>query len=481
MENIYHHLLGVPKEIKNPNYYELLGIEENIQQSLKVEESYREQIQKLQKFGNNPKYKETILFLKGELRKACNTLTNSTLRIEYNLVLSEEKVEILEQEIHLLLLKGELFPKEIQYIQNRAEELKISPLRVEKILRFKGNPISIEYQSFWKRNKQEFIFLILLSCIAVLCILVYFYFVKAENLEKKVQILESRLLSKEQQKPDLAHKQSTPQDPSSDKEQKPLLLPKNFAEMIYIPEGEFILGSDKGSEDEQPVRKIYLDAYYIKRYEVTNQEYQEFVKDSSYPIPYLPKKEAEPFNWDPLNKIAPEGKSDHPVVLITWSDAMEYCKWLSRRIQKNVSLPTEAQWEKAARGENALWYPWGSEKNSARQYFGNFAAGNSKDKDGFALTSPIGSFPQGASPYGCLDMAGNVSEWCLDSYDKFSYQEIPSRNPLVVKEDASWPWKVLRGGSWYDSEFYLRTTYRYAARYDQSDIRWGFRYVISIK
>ncbi|NUM37277.1 MAG: SUMF1/EgtB/PvdO family nonheme iron enzyme [Candidatus Brocadiae bacterium] len=486
MENIYHYLLGVSPKIKDPNYYELLGIEENTQEIAKIEESYRGQIQKLQKFGNNPKYKETILFLKGELRKACHTLSNSTLRIEYDLVLSEEKVEILEKEIQLLYIKGNLHPLEIQYIQGRSREMKISPVRVEKILRSKTKiipPKGTEGENFWRSQRREEIsILFLLISLAFLSIGTYYYFSKSQNLEKRLQMMETRISSKQPKDLPFVSKEKEIHDASSSSlEKNAVALPKNLSEMIYIPEGEFIMGSEKGSEDEQPMRKIHLDAYYIKRYEVTNQEYQEFIKATQHSIPYLPKKEAEPFNWDPLNKTAPEGKAEYPVVLVTWADAMEYCKWLSSRLQKNVSLPTEAQWEKAARGEKAFFYPWGSVQNGSKEYYANFAAGNTRDKDGFPDLAKVGSFPHGASPYGCMDMAGNVSEWCLDSYDKFAYQEIPSMNPLVTKEEASWPWKVLRGGSWHDSEFYLRTTHRNTARYDQNDIRWGFRYVILIK
>ena len=249
--------------------------------------------------------------------------------------------------------------------------------------------------------------------------------------------------------------------------------------MIYIPAGYFYLGSNHGNQDEHPVRKIYLDAYYIGKYEVSNREYRRFVRDTNYLVPYVPQAEAEFFNWDPLQRDYPAGRGNYPVALVSWHDADEYCRWLARRLRRKVSLPTEAQWEKAARGTKSFVYPWGNTPPQPGDGRANFAS--SGNKDGFKYTAPVFKFPAGRSPYGCLHMSGNISEWCLDSYDKFAYQEIGAKNPRVNRPLANWPWKVLRGGNWRDSAVFLRSSYRFAARSDQSNIRWGFRYVINLK
>jgi formylglycine-generating enzyme required for sulfatase activity len=200
------------------------------------------------------------------------------------------------------------------------------------------------------------------------------------------------------------------------------------AEMVLVPAGEFWMGSDE-SADEQPRHRVGLDAYYIDKYEVTNAFYKRFMEATG---------RAAPGYW---NNTSFNGESQ-PVVGVSWHDADAYCKWAGKR------LPTEAEWEKAARGTDGRKYPWGEQWDSSRA--------NAGDKLG--KTAPVGSYPSGASPYGVHDMAGNVWEWVADWYDKDYYKRSPERNP--TGPDSGWN-KVLRGGSWYDDPFFaLRTASR---------------------
>ena len=202
-------------------------------------------------------------------------------------------------------------------------------------------------------------------------------------------------------------------------------------DMVYIPAGAFTMGAEGRFDDEKPVHKVYLDAYYMDRYEVTNAQYGAFMKATG---------RAAPEFWNDSRFNHP----DRPVVGVTWYDGEAYCKWVGKR------LPTEAEWEKAARGTDARIYPWGNS-------FGSGRANLSDRGDRYEYTAPVGSFPSGASPYGVHDMAGNVWEWVNDWHDKGYYSRSPGRNP--TGPDAG-KYKVLRGGSWYDDPRFLRTAYR---------------------
>jgi len=165
--------------------------------------------------------------------------------------------------------------------------------------------------------------------------------------------------------------------------------PRDFDEMVDIPGGEF-----KHGEQGEPT---YVMAYRIGRYPVTNDQYAHFLADNdTYPVPYLDEVWAEPHNWDPQRRTYPEGKANHPVVLVNWDDALAYCEWAG------VRLPTEAEWEKAARGEDGQTYPWGAKFDTERANVREGEVGG---------TTPVGVYPDGASPYGLLDCAGNVWEW----------------------------------------------------------------------
>jgi len=223
--------------------------------------------------------------------------------------------------------------------------------------------------------------------------------------------------------------------------------------MAYIPAGEFIMGSPEGegSNDEQPQHRVYLDAYFIDIYEVTNAQFAQFVTATGY------QGEGD---W---RKYYTSGKEKHPVVNVTWNDANAYCQWAGKR------LPTEAEWEKAARGTDGRRYPWGNEWAPSKCN----AAGSA---DGYERTAPVGSFPASASPYRVMDMAGNVWEWVADWYDKNYYRRSPQRNP---QGPGSGSGCVLRSGSWESEPVDVRAANRGWYQADLSSNDWGFRCALS--
>ena len=196
--------------------------------------------------------------------------------------------------------------------------------------------------------------------------------------------------------------------------------PPDAINMVQVPAGEFLRGRDNATDDEAPAKQVYLETFWIDRNEVTNAEFKAFCDSTNRLLPNNPM-------WDNNYVLDNPGR---PVVNITWRQANEYCKW------KGKSLPTEAQWEKAARGTEGLLYPWGNE------YADDHA--NIHGTDDYRRTSPVGNFPLGASPYGANDMSGNVWEWCVDWYQEFYYAEAPLRNPPGPSEKSAW--RVVRGG-----------------------------------
>ena len=193
--------------------------------------------------------------------------------------------------------------------------------------------------------------------------------------------------------------------------------PKDTVSMALIPGGKFIMGSNERWDDEAPEYIESVNKFYIDRYEVTNAEYEKFT--------YGTKRE-EPYHW-PNGKI-PRGKKNHPVIYVSWYDASEYCKWRGKR------LPTEQEWEKSARGDSGNIYPWGN----------TWATNKSNHPyKGSTGTEPVGSYPNGKSPYGLYDMSGNVWEW-VDSF----YLPHPGNN--INRGEYGMDKRVLKGGSWFD-------------------------------
>jgi len=272
--------------------------------------------------------------------------------------------------------------------------------------------------------------------------------------------------------------------------------------MVYIPAGEFEMGYHgfwwekpyrrlNYHDYETPKHKVYLDDYWIDQTEVTVAMFRKFVVATGYQTtaeregwgkPWIrgPHEEewriVEGVDWQhPLGPNS-HAEDNHPVCQVSWEDAAAYCDWVGAK------LPTEAQWEKAARGTDGRIYPWGNQFDGNLLNYCDTQSPTSRSHytdydDGYAIFAPVGSYPDGASPYGVLDMAGNLWEWVFDWYDADYYQNSPDKNPLGPENGED---KTMRGGSWYDVTWVLcvfRHQNPVTDRY--SDV--GFRCVVPIK
>jgi formylglycine-generating enzyme required for sulfatase activity len=217
--------------------------------------------------------------------------------------------------------------------------------------------------------------------------------------------------------------------------------PKDGSQLMLIPEGEFLMGSDVGYPSERPAHRVFVSPFYIARTLVTNSQYRSFVLETGYAAPYMDDPRAEWANWDRDSKNFPAGRETHPVVLTSWIDASAYCEWAGTR------LATEAEWEKAARGRlDGKLFPWGDEEISHE-------LANYDNQDG---TTPVGVYPPNG--YGLYDMVGNAWEWVADYYDPKYYSRSPMRDPRGPEQGSS---RVLRGGSWLLFARYCRVSYRF--------------------
>jgi len=244
----------------------------------------------------------------------------------------------------------------------------------------------------------------------------------------------------------------------------PVLLHVRFStepKVVHVPAGEFLRGSQERDKralaSEKPQRQIYLDEYWIGKYPVTNAQYAVFVEVTG---------RRPPDHWK--DGHPPEGRENHPVVNVSWWDAMAYCRWLAELTGKPYRLPTEAQWEKAARGTDGQMYPWGNRWDSRRCNTREAHVGS---------TTPVGAYsPAGDSPYGCADMVGNVLEWVADWYQEDYYtRSTASENPYGPSSGAV---KVLRGGSWTADRWGARCVSRYQGNRKAISAEAGFRCAI---
>jgi formylglycine-generating enzyme required for sulfatase activity len=265
--------------------------------------------------------------------------------------------------------------------------------------------------------------------------------------DEKVQETKPSALAKVQPTPSVPIKPER-HESATDRE----ITGKDGAPMVLIPAGEFWMGSPDGEgyKDEHPRHRVSLDAFYMDKFEVTVARYLEFVRSTNrWRSPYADVGASRDF-----------GKL--PVVNVNWHDADAYCRWTGKR------LPTEAEWEKAARGTDGLNYPWGNDAPTSR--LANF------DKELSTVypqrLAPVESYDAGKSPYGLHHMAGNVWEWVADWYDENYYGQNASRNPAGPARGES---RVLRGGSWASQPHYVRSALRLRNASTYRDDSFGFR------
>jgi formylglycine-generating enzyme required for sulfatase activity len=256
--------------------------------------------------------------------------------------------------------------------------------------------------------------------------------------------------------------------------------------MVAVAAGVFLMGStepqvetafkacqDEGTScsrdwytDEMPLHRVRLDAFWIDQTEVTNAQYRECVEEGECKPPTVCDT-GEP-TYDESSK------ADHPVVCVSWNMAQSYCSWAGAR------LPTESEWEKAARGTDGSVCPWGNDFDGRWLNYCDrvceYASADAGIADGYAHTAPVGSYPAGASPYGALDMAGNVWEWVADWYAADYYGQSPISNPTGPNKGV---FRMIRGGSWGSSWYATRTSQRLEDYPDDRRSYSGFRCVVS--
>lgn len=245
-----------------------------------------------------------------------------------------------------------------------------------------------------------------------------------------------------------------------------LVSPKDGMTMVFVPEGEFTMGSDRGEANEKPAHNVYLDAFWIDRTEVANLMFATFSNSqgaqSDVVADWLDVDDDLHIHFVDDSWQVDAGYEDHPVIEVKWLGASAYCEWRG----EGTRLPTEAEWEKAARGTTENLYAWGNQIDCSLANYGTCIGGTVK----------VGSFPSNVSPFGALDMTGNVLEWVADWYGENYYASSPASNPLGPIEGEA---RVLRGGSWDDkTEYQVRSTFRYAEAPGESKDDAGFRCIL---
>jgi formylglycine-generating enzyme required for sulfatase activity len=257
------------------------------------------------------------------------------------------------------------------------------------------------------------------------------------------------------------------------RELEPPRLMYRDIEFAYIPGGDFIMGTAERRatelartrgraefEGEAPRASYVLPGFYLSRFPVTNAQFAEFLDEDGGSVPFRADEVSLPYSWNPESRRYPDGLGNHPVVLVSWWRAVRYCTWLGSR------LPTEAEWEKAARGTDAREWAWGSDWQAGRC--------NTLEENTRGL-APVGHFsPAGDSPYGLADMSGNVWEWCSSLYDPYPYDSRDGREDQAGVGD-----RILRGGAWVQDRFLSRCATRNHARPDDYGFTIGFRVAMS--
>lgn len=240
---------------------------------------------------------------------------------------------------------------------------------------------------------------------------------------------------------------------------------RDVSPMVPVPAGDFFRGRDARpappkKKDDFPGRFVYLDSFKIDKFEVTNAAYGRFVRSTGRSAPSLRSAARRIGSWSRFTwsgNRAPPGAGDIPVTLATWFDAEEYCAWTGKR------LPTEAEWEKAARGTDRRIFPWGDLAAPGSSNFGKRQKG----------PLPSGNFPLDKSPYGAVDVAGNAAEWTSDYYEAAYYARSPARNPKGPRRGSL---RVVRGGFWRSPEKDIRTDSRWKEAPSKAHAGVGFRY-----
>ena len=251
----------------------------------------------------------------------------------------------------------------------------------------------------------------------------------------------------------------------------PPVVNDGYGDLVFVSAGSFRMGDNfnDGESRERPVHVVDIDAFYIGKFETTNGDWRKFRDDPGYDDPkFWPRGQVFPKNlvpyWTQANNHGggTPDSDNYPVIGINWDSATAYCNWLSAKTGKKYRLPTEAEWEKAARGTDQRRYPWG---NNIDRTYANFVGTQS-----FDTVRPVGFFDgtkrgdlqthSNASPYGAFDMAGNIMEWCQDWYVRDYYSSSPRKNP---QGPSTGVYKVLRGGTFFVDAFDSRSYARSAA------------------
>ncbi len=217
--------------------------------------------------------------------------------------------------------------------------------------------------------------------------------------------------------------------------------------MVNVPGGEFLMGHNPPTRDYGPIRRVYVDSFWISENDVTVAQFGDFCEATGFKFDWDGRKPA--WGW--------EGKDDRPMVNVTYDEAREFCKW------SGGDLPTEAQWEKAARGTDGRNYPWGNDWAPGRAWY-------KEGNEGVAEPSPVGAFPKGKSIYDVLDMSGNVAQWCKDWFGPVDVAE--KENPTGPGFGTK---RVVRGGAFVDKKNSLISWFRSSQEPDKNDVWIGFR------